>query len=135
MAKLPSDGTFFPKEMQMQSTWNKGSWHVVDFIMKSQKFNVTSFILTEIDQARKKKKGFPQESSLCTTIMRMILNKSQLSLPLPLLPIFRLLQVDLLTMEITKKIIRSYLVWSRRNVFCLAFGLFISVPKPSRSIR
>lgn len=49
----------------MQSTWNKGSWHVVDFIMKSQKFNVTSFILTEIDQARKK--GFPQESSLCTT--------------------------------------------------------------------
>jgi len=67
MAKLPSDGTFFPKEMQMQSTWNKGSWHVVDFIMKSLKFNVTSFILTEIDQARKKKKGFPQESSLCTT--------------------------------------------------------------------
>src|SRR3954466_7243951 len=61
-------------------------------------------------------------------IMRMILNKSQLSLPLPLLPIFRLLQVDLLTMEITKKIIRSYLVWSRRNVFCLAFGLFISIP-------
>lgn len=53
------------KGMQMQSTWNKGSWHVVDFIMKSQKFNVTSFILTEIDQARKK--GFPQESSLCTT--------------------------------------------------------------------